>query len=238
MEPHKTLSGIEHIPDLKADPEAYFDVALKFVQTHYPEQLKAFSSVRFEDVDDDFFFREYVWVVHATGFSAKAVGKFMPRLLNAYGWWDALACKQFEDVMIRVAPVCNNLQKAKAVHATAKMMFDGMMGKKTQNGKFEPKSVTWADWKQKNLSSPELLAKLPYVGRITCFHLARNIGLLEFVKPDLHLVRMAKHWGFDDCVQMCEAVRPPGMPLGIVDLIFWYAASTFGTIDIRQDGDR
>lgn len=226
MEPHKTLSGIEHIPDLNSSPEAYFDTALKFVQIHYPEQLEAFSSVKFEEIDDDFFFREYVWVVHATGFSAKAVGKFMPRLLEAYGWWESLAKMGFEDVMERVSPVCNNPQKAKAVHNMAKTMSN------------ELKSIPWAEWRQDNLSSPELLAKLPYIGKITCFHLARNIGLLEFVKPDLHLVRMAKHWGFSDCVEMCKAVAPPGMPLGIVDLVFWYAASTFGTIDVRQDGDR
>lgn len=236
MEPHKRLSGIDRVPDLSVGPQAYFDVAYEFVKTHYPEQLEAFSSVKFDDVDEDFFFREYVWVVHATGFSAKAVGKFMPRLLQAYGWWDALSFKDFSEVMVRVAPVCNNPQKAKAVYATSKLMFDGMSGVKDGVRVSDP--VPWPDWKRKNLSTPELLAKLPYVGKITCFHLARNIGLLECVKPDLHLVRMAKHWGFADCVAMCEKVRPPGMPLGIVDLIFWYAASTFGTTSIRQDGDR
>lgn len=229
MEPHKPLPGIENPPDLSSGPHEYFKNALEFVRQHYPEQLKAFESIRFEDVDEDFFFREYVWVVHATGFSAKAVGKFMPRLLSAYGGWDALACKEFDEVMRRVALVCNNPQKAKAVHATTKLMWEGIGG---------PNAVGWGSWKKANLSTPELLAKLPYVGKVTCFHLARNIGLLECVKPDLHLVRMAKHWGFKDCVAMCEAVRPDGMPLGIVDLVFWYAASTFGTTSIRKDGDR
>jgi hypothetical protein len=37
---------------------------------------------------------------------------------------------------------------------------------------------------------------------------------------------------------MCKAVQPKGVPLGIVDLAFWYAASTFGTIELRGDGDR
>ena len=234
MEPHKTLSGIE-APSLES-PQAYFDAALKFVQTYYPEQLKAFSSVKSDEVDSDFFFREYVWVVHATGFSAKAVGKFMPDLLSAYGWWNALAHKEFGDVMQRVAPVCNNPQKAKAVHATAKLMWDGVSG----SG-----GIGWDKWKQDHLSSPDLLVKLPYVGKVTCFHLARNIGLLEFVKPDLHLVRMAKHWGFEDCVKMCEALQKhhaddsgEKFPLGIIDLVLWYSASHFSTLSIRQPGDR
>lgn len=209
-------------------PCAYFERAHAFVNKFYPEQLKAFSSVRFEDVDSDFFFREYTWVVHATGFSAKAVGRFMPRLVGAYGIWSDLAGEEFDDAFERVRKVCNNRPKAKAVWATAKQMAAevGLAG----HG--------WDEFKEDRLSSPELLKALPYVGPVTCFHLARNIGLLECVKPDLHLVRMAEHWGFPGCVEMCEAMRPEGMPLGIVDLILWYAASTFGTIGIRKDGAR
>jgi endonuclease III len=236
MEPHKTLSGIDNPPDLFLGPESYFQAALKFVQKYYPEQLKACSSVRFDDVDDDFFFREYVFVVHATGFSAKAVGKFMPNLLSAYGWWDALAHKEFDDIMQRVALVCNNPQKAKAVHAMSKIMWKGI----NSSG-----GVGWNKWKKDNLSTPDLLAKLPYVGKVTCFHLARNVGMLEFVKPDLHLVRMAKHWGFKDCVSMCKSLQKhhvdnggEELPLGIIDLVLWYSASTHKTISIRQDGDR
>ena len=45
-------------------------------------------------------------------------------------------------------------------------------------------------------------------------------------------------WRFANCEVMCEAMRPEGMPLGIVDLVLWYACSTFGTLDARQDGDR
>jgi len=96
----------------------------------------------------------------------------------------------------------------------------------------------WEAWRQDRLSSPELLRRLPYVGPVTCFHLARNLGMLECVKPDLHLVRMAEHWGYPGCVEMCEDLRPDGMPLGIVDLILWYAASTFGTSGIRRAGSR
>jgi hypothetical protein len=106
-------------------------------------------------------------------------------------------------------------------------------------------TIGWEEYKNQNLSSPDLLKKLPYIGRITCFHLARNIGLLENVKPDLHLVRLAKHWGYKDCLVMCQDVQKnheetnrERLPLGIIDLAIWYSASTFSTIKIRQEGDR
>lgn len=150
----------------------------------------------------------------------------MERLLPAYGHWSSLARKEEPEVMRSVLPVCNNPQKARAVWRASRLLRDGV------------DAFGWDEYRKGYLSSPDLLRRLPYVGPVTCFHLARNVGLLEFVKPDLHLVRMAEHWGFPDPVEMCRAVRPEGMPLGIVDLVLWYAASTFGTIGMRRDGAR
>lgn len=227
MEPHKVLPDIEkHRPPLDRGPSAYFQKALEFARAYYSEEMDNISSVRFDDVTPDQFFREYVWVVHATGFSAKAVGNFMPRLMVAYGNFRSLSKEPFEDAFIRVKAVCNNRQKAAAVHKAAKLLEDGI----AHDG--------WEEFRTKRLSTTDLLSGLPYVGKVTCFHLGRNVGLLECVKPDLHLIRMAKHWGFKDCESMCAAVRPEGMPLGIVDLVLWYAASTFGTLEIRADGER
>lgn len=227
MEPHKELSLTEELrPDLGSPPGEYFAKARAFVERFYGDELRAFQSVRFQDVSPEFFAREHAWVVHATGFSAKAVGKFMPKLVLAYGHWSDLARKEETEVMEAVLPVCNNPQKARAVWRMAKLIRDGV------------DAFGWEGYRDEDLSSPEKLRRLPYVGPVTCFHLARNIGLLECVKPDLHLVRMAEHWGYKDCVAMCEDMRPDGMPLGIVDLILWYAASTFGTLELKRDGGR
>ncbi len=211
-------------PDCSSGP-AYFRDALAFALEFYPEQLEAFSKVKFEEVTPRHFFVEYAWVVHATGFSAKQVGKMMDRLIPLYE--DFVAFSKLEDTELsEVLAVCNNPQKVKAVRNAAKLVRGGI------------DAFGWVKYRADHLSTPELLQKLPYVGPVTCFHLARNIGLLECVKPDLHLVRMAEHWGYEDPMEMCRAVRPSGMPLGIVDLILWYSASTFGTLDLRKDGTR
>ena len=228
MEPHKQISEKEKFrPNLNDGPRPYFEKALAFAREFYKDEMESISSVRFEEIEPTAFFREYIWVVHATGFSAKAVGKFMPRLEAAYGFWCDLGGKEFDEAFVAVKPVCNNPQKAKAIHSMACMMKREL-----------DKKVSWTNFRQEHLSTPEKLAKLPYIGKVTCYHLGRNIGLLECVKPDLHLIRMAEHWGFRTCEEMCRAVRPEGMPLGIVDLVFWYAASTFGTLEIRQEGSR
>lgn len=192
----------------------------------HPQEVEQISSVKFADVTPEHFFREYIWVVHATGFKASVVGRFMPRLTAAYGPWNDLAKEALGPVLDRAKAVVNNPQKIRAVHAMAVSMAEGIG------------SRGWGAYKQESLSDPGKLAKLPYIGKVTCFHIGRNIGLLDCVKPDLHLIRMAEHWGFKDCVEMCKAVQPDGVPLGIVDLAFWYAASTFGTLDMRKDGAR
>lgn len=229
MEPHRNIvTLVEFRPNIADGPAAYFEQASVFVRKYYAEELARISSVKFYEVTPEFFFQEYVWVVHATGFSAKTVGNFMPRLMNAYGGWAKYSTRKFDEAFEEIRKICNNPQKAKAVHTTATLMHEARVDW----------DVYWTAYRQEKLSTPILLKELPYVGKVTCFHLARNIGLLEFVKPDLHLIRLANHWGFPDCTTMCEAVRPAGMPLGIVDLILWYACSTFGTLEIRKDGGR
>jgi endonuclease III len=226
VEPHRDLgSGTERFrPSIEEGPAEYFRKAIAFTREFYREELERISSVSLDSVTPEFFFREYMWVVHATGFSAKAVGKFMPRLSQAYGHWADLGLESFETAMERVRPVCNNPQKAKAVHRTALWMCESLQKEE------------WSTVRDRDLSRTDSLAKLPYVGKITCMHLGRNIGLLECVKPDLHLVRMAEHWGFPDCETMCRSMREAcgeSVPLGIVDLALWYSASTFGTIGIK-----
>lgn len=234
MEPRKEISSTEleaWRPDPASGPHGYFRAALAFVRGHYAEELRGFSSVSPGDVGPDRFFLEYVWVVHATGFNAGVVGRMMPRLLAAYGHWSALARKEEHEVLRDVLPVCNNPGKAKAVRRGAKLLRDGV------------DAHGWERFRDEDLSSPEKLRRFPYIGPVTCFHLARNIGLLEFVKPDLHLVRMAGAWAFEDPVAMCGRIRDrhleetgERLPLGIVDLVLWYAASTFGTLGMRGDG--
>jgi endonuclease III len=47
------------------------------------------------------------------------------------------------------------------------------------------------------------LEKLPYIGAVTKFHLAKNLGL-DVAKPDRHLVRVAKRFGYKTCKKCVE----------------------------------
>lgn len=65
------------------------------------------------------------------------------------------------------------------------------------------------------------LETLPWIGKITKYHLARNIGI-DTVKPDRHLTRLAKKYGYDSPLEMCIDIQKMiSEKLGVIDVILW-----------------
>lgn len=73
-------------------------------------------------------------------------------------------------------------------------------------------------------NSLEFFATLPWIGHITKYHLAKNLGL-DVVKPDRHLVRIASTYGIEPG-QMCQQLaEQTGCRIGTVDIVIWRAAN-------------
>jgi len=71
----------------------------------------------------------------------------------------------------------------------------------------------------------DFLQKLDFIGPITKFHLAKNIGL-DVVKPDRHLVRLAKVAKFDSPRDLCESIAEiTGDKVSVIDLVLWRYAT-------------
>jgi hypothetical protein len=75
------------------------------------------------------------------------------------------------------------------------------------------------------IASTEKLAflqSLPWIGTITCWHLAKNYGL-DVAKPDRHLVRIA---GSEGTHALCARLaRASGDRIATVDGVIWRAAN-------------
>jgi len=84
----------------------------------------------------------------------------------------------------------------------------------------------------------EYLQTLPWIGSITKYHLARNIGI-DTVKPDRHLVRLAEQFGFKSPLAMCQAIQkqnvPPIEKLGTIDVILWRYCNLTGLYNLAPD---
>ncbi len=217
-----------HIP-LSLDMTAtdYFKHALEFAKTNYQETIDRISNTKFDQVSEAAFIEEYIWAVYVSGFRASTISNLWDRLMAAHYetmWWacyyshDDAPHLVRENAWKRAMDVFANARKVDAVIKTADVMRNGI------------KTMGWRAFRDTSLSTPEQLQALPFIGKITCYHLARNIGLLQYVKPDVHLVRMARVWQYESPQRMCEHLGGEyGLQPGIVDLVLWYAASTFGT---------
>lgn len=70
----------------------------------------------------------------------------------------------------------------------------------------------------------EYLKKIPFIGNITCYHLAKNLGH-DCVKPDRHLVRIANQYNTAPD-QMCEKLsKETGDKKCVVDIVIWRACN-------------
>jgi len=80
------------------------------------------------------------------------------------------------------------------------------------------------------------IESLPHIGKITKYHLARNLGL-DYAKPDRHLVRISLLFKYNNVQKFCKIISDlSGDKIGLVDLILWRFATLFGNyIDIIKN---
>jgi len=82
----------------------------------------------------------------------------------------------------------------------------------------------------------EYIESLPHIGKVTKYHLARNLGL-DYAKPDRHLVRISSLFNYDNVQNFCEEIsNSSGDKIGLIDLIFWRFAILFNNyIEIMKN---
>lgn len=70
----------------------------------------------------------------------------------------------------------------------------------------------------------EFCKNLPFIGNITKYHLAKNLGA-DCAKPDRHLIRIAKKYD-TDVLSLCKKLaNQTGDKLRTVDIIIWRACN-------------
>ncbi len=219
MEPRNTIGSWENLTPPFSSIEDYYEFGKKFVKDVYHVEYDYYRNIDYSEVTVDHFWSEYIWCVMVSGFSSKVVAKIHPNLMKAYGTYRNAARGYSWD---NVSAINRNKAKYRAITLTANLLV----------------RTPWLEFKKIYLLSPETICKLGFMGKITSQHLARNLGV-DAVKPDLHLVRLSDHFGFDTPFEMCSFLS--GLSderIGVVDLILFYTCSTFGTLNIRKPGQR
>lgn len=100
------------------------------------------------------------------------------------------------------------------------------------NHKGKVKAIDYVSLKSKTLFASyqdasdkiAFLQTIPFIGKITCFHLAKNLGH-DCVKPDRHLVRIASVYNTTPD-QLCEALsKSTGQKKCVIDIVIWRACN-------------
>lgn len=77
----------------------------------------------------------------------------------------------------------------------------------------------------------EFCHRLPWIGNITKWHLAKNYGV-DCAKPDVHLERLAKHYQTTTANLCAGLAAASGDRIATVDLVIWRACN-LGIINSR-----
>jgi len=156
--------------------------------------------------------REAAWVILCSGFKESIVRKKFNLLSLCF--WDWESCKKIIDSR------ANTLECALAVFANKKKLeaILSTAEKISQEG--------FNNLKKRIYKDPiNTLKGFDYIGDITAYHLAKNIGI-NIAKPDRHLFRIAEAANIGDTQKLCSEIsKRTNDPIAVVDIVLWRYAT-------------
>lgn len=166
------------------------------------------NSLSYSTFNEEDLLREAAWVILCSGFKEAIVRNKFDYISLCFCDWESS----------REILKNKNQCRATALHAirnTRKIQAIGDIANLIAKDGFDK-------IKHKIISNPiNELQKFPYIGRITSYHLAKNLGF-DVAKPDRHLLRLAQYAGIGDVQKMCSIISgKSGDPIPYVDLILW-----------------
>jgi len=178
----------------------------------FTQEIEWQNSLSLERLAEDSFLREYAWVVLASGMRESVVRSKFPEIASCfYDWESAERISNNADACVQAALcVFRHEQKLRAVTSTAGLIA----------------SRGFSNFKEQLDTEPfETLRGLSYIGPVTQYHLAKNVGL-DVAKPDRHLVRIAHLFGYSSVQDFCRSVgNETDTKVAVVDLVFWRFAT-------------
>ena len=196
-------------PDIVA---AYYFAKDVVLNAGFGEEIMWQGSLNFDDVTESDFLREHAWVALSAGMHERVVRQRFQAVSRCfYDWKSADTIVTREDSCRRLAlQHFNNYRKIEGIIETARIIT----------------SVGFKSYKEAIRLNPlQVLQSLPFVGPVTCYHLAKNIGL-PYAKPDRHLVRLANSVGYSNVQQFCKVIgESTGDSVPVVDIVLWRFAT-------------
>lgn len=177
-------------------PEKYIDLKEFVIDQGFAHEVDYYQDIPECNSDAAFAF-ETIWVICNSGMKNQVARKIYDRILQA---------------MIDKKPLLDVFKHEGKVKAIESI--------------WKHKKTYFARYKAQKDNEYKLiqLERMPYVGKITKYHLAKNLGM-DVCKPDRHLVRIAEHYEVTP-EQLCEILSiVTGDRIATVDYVIWRAAN-------------
>lgn len=172
------------------------------------------GAIRFQAFTESDLLREAAWVILCTGYKESILRRKFDYLSLCFCDWESGSTILNHEHQCRSTALAgfNNSRKIDAILSIARCVS----------------IKSFAVIKSEILSDPiERLRGFSYIGPVTAWHLAKNLGYDE-AKPDRHLCRISEAFGYNHPQQLCAAIsRETGDSKNVVDLVLWrYASET------------
>lgn len=178
----------------------------------YSDEIKWQQERSFEKLYEWEFLQEASWVILSSGMKESIVRLKFDELASIFFYWSntELIVHNRNRCKKKALSIFNHEKKIESIIRIAEMVH--------KNGFENIKN---------NIRRDELdyLETLPYIGPITRYHLAKNIGL-NVVKPDRHLVRIAATTNHPTAYDLCNEIsKHTKDSLNVIDLVLWRFAT-------------
>jgi endonuclease III len=178
----------------------------------YSDEISWQSNLRFDDLDESIFLKELAWVVLSSGMKERVVRNLFGKISACFFNWGSVEriIENEDKCFYEAIKVFNNKSKISAIICAAHRI----------------KSIRFHQLKKMISEKPiETLQEFSYIGPVTVYHLAKNIGL-PVAKPDRHLTRIANRAGYNEVQKFCNEIsRLSGDSIPVVDIVLWRFAT-------------
>lgn len=193
----------------KKKAKLFFKAAMDYMVENYEDELdwaRKLSYKTLKNITSTEFLWQYCWVVYGSGFKVSVIeGKF-DNIEKAFMDFDIEKISKMKSIK-SVLRVFNNERKANSFLKGVKLIHKERFSKFKE--RIQKEGMT-------------ALEELPGIGAITKKLLARNIGLADVAKDDVHLQKLVKYLNATDEKELTDYLSGEfGEKKGVVDAILW-----------------
>lgn len=196
--------------------KAYSEVKTYVLSSGFRDEIEWQARINFNDVTESYFLREGAWVILNSGMKESVIRKYFQDLSFCFFEWEsAYKINESKAFCYEAAiDIFNNDRKISAIIGMSAKICDLGFDKLKEHLEEAP---------------IEFLQTFEYIGPVTSYHLAKNLGL-QIAKPDRHLVRLSSFLGFKNVQDLCSTIsEDSGDTVPVVDIVLWRFAT------LRQD---